>query len=90
MVAKLPVLQGTTTTASIMTHGFDPYLSEWSPYHGAQYAVLLSLAKLAALGGNISKAYLSFQEYFEKLKHSLCPGVKVVSALLGAYERNAN
>ena len=85
MVAKLPVLQGTTTTASIMTHGFDPYLSEWSPYHGAQYAVLLSLAKLAALGGNISKAYLSFQEYFEKLNSPMSWG-KVVSALLGAYE----
>ena len=85
MVAKLPVLQGTTTTASIMTHGFDPYLSEWSPYHGAQYAVLLSLAKLAALGGNISKAYLSFQEYFEKLSSPISWG-KVVSALLGAYE----
>lgn len=85
MVAKLPVLQGTTTTTSIMTHGFDPYLSEWSPYHGAQYAVLLSLAKLAALGGDISKAYLSFQEYFEKLNGSTSWG-KVVSALLGAYE----
>ena len=85
MVAKLPVLQGTTTTASIMTHGFDPYLSEWSPYHGAQYAVLLSLAKLAALGGDISKAYLSFQEYFEKLNTPMSWG-KVVSALLGAYE----
>ena len=85
MVAKLPVLQGTTTTASIMTHGFDPYLSEWSPYHGAQYAVLLSLAKLAAIGGDISKAYLSFQEYFEKLNTPMSWG-KVVSALLGAYE----
>lgn len=85
MVAKLPVLQGTTTTTSIMTHGFDPYLSEWSPYHGAQYAVLLSLAKLAALGGDISKAYLSFQEYFEKLTSPTSWG-KVVSALLGAYE----
>jgi len=85
MVAKLPVLQGTTTTTSIMTHGFDPYLSEWSPYHGAQYAVLLSLAKLAALGGDISKAYLSFQEYFEKLNTPMSWG-KVVSALLGAYE----
>ena len=85
MVAKLPVLQGTTTTASIMTHGFDPYLSEWSPYHGAQYAVLLSLAKLAALGGDISKAYLSFQEYFEKLNTPMSWG-KVISALLGAYE----
>ena len=85
MVAKLPVLQGTTTTASIMTHGFDPYLSEWSPYHGAQYAVLLSLAKLAALGGDISRAYLSFQEYFEKLNSPMSWG-KVISALLGAYE----
>ncbi len=85
MVAKLPVLQGTTTTTSIMTHGFDPYLSEWSPYHGAQYAVLLSLAKLAALGGDISKAYLSFQEYFEKLNSPTSWG-KVVSAILGAYE----
>lgn len=85
MVAKLPVLQGTTTTTSIMTHGFDPYLSEWSPYHGAQYAVLLSLAKLAALGGDISKAYLSFQEYFEKPNSPTSWG-KVVSSLLGAYE----
>ena len=85
MVAKLPVLQGATTTASIMTHGFDPYLSEWSPYHGAQYAVLLSLAKLAAIGGDISKTYLSLQEYFEKLNSPASWG-KVVSALLGAYE----
>ena len=85
MVAKLPVMHGNTTTTSIMTHGFDPYLSEWSPYHGAQYAVLLSLAKLAALGGDISKAYLSFQEYFEKLNSPISWG-KVVSALLGAYE----
>ena len=85
MVAKLPVMHGNTTTTSIMTHGFDPYLSEWSPYHGAQYAVLLSLAKLAAIGGDISKAYLSFQEYFEKLSSPISWG-KVVSALLGAYE----
>ena len=85
MVAKLPLLQGTTTTTSIMTHGFDPYLSEWSPYHGAQYAILLSLAKLASLGGDISNAYLSFQEYFEKLNSPTSWG-KVVSALLGAYE----
>lgn len=85
MVAKLPVIHGNTTTTSIMTHGFDPYLSEWSPYHGAQYAVLLSLAKLAAIGGDISKAYLSLQEYFEKLNSPASWG-KVVSALLGAYE----
>ena len=85
MVAKLPVLHGNTTTASIMTHGFDPYLSEWSPYHGAQYAVLLSVAKIAALGGDTTKVYLSLQEYFEKLQSPTAWG-KVVSALLGAYE----
>ena len=85
MVAKLPALQGNTTTASIMTHGFDPYLSEWSPYHGAQYAVLLSVAKIAALGGDTTKVYLSLQEYFEKLQSPTSWG-KVVSALLGAYE----
>ena len=85
MVAKLPVLHGNTTTASIMTHGFDPYLSEWSPYHGAQYAVLLSVAKIAALGGDTTKVYLSLQEYFEKLQSPTSWG-KVVSALLGAYE----
>ncbi len=85
MVAKIPVLQGNTTTASIMTHGFDPYLSEWSPYHGAQYAVLLSVAKIAALGGDITKVCLSLQEYFEKLQTPTAWG-KVVSALLGAYE----
>ena len=85
MVAKLPVLHGNTTTASIMTHGFDPYLSEWSPYHGAQYAVLLSVAKIAALGGDTTKVYLSLQEYFEKLQRPTAWG-KVVSALLGAYE----
>ena len=85
MVAKLPVLHGNTTTASIMTHGFDPYLSEWSPYHAAQYAVLLSVAKIAALGGDTTKVYLSLQEYFEKLQSPTAWG-KVVSALLGAYE----
>lgn len=85
MVAKLPILYGNTTTASIMTHGFDPYLSEWSPYHGAQYAVLLSVAKIAALGGDTTKVYLSLQEYFEKLQSPTAWG-KVVSALLGAYE----
>lgn len=85
MVAKLPVLGGTTTTASVMTHGFDPYLSEWSPFHGAQYAVLLSIAKLVALGGNRRAAYLSLQEYFEKMQNPMSWG-KPVAALLGAYE----
>lgn len=85
MVAKLPVLHGETTTASIMTHGFVPELSAWSPYHGAQYAVLLSVAKLVALGGNRKSAYLTLQEYFEHLTTAESWG-KPVSALLGAYK----
>ena len=85
MVAKLPVLHGETTTASIMTHGFVPELSAWSPYHGAQYSVLLSVAKLVALGGRRQDAYLTLQEYFERL-HSKESWGKPVSALLGAYK----
>lgn len=85
MVAKLPVLNGETTTASIMTHGFVPELSDWSPYHGAQYAVLLSVAKLVALGGHREDAYLTLQEYFERLNSKESWG-KPVAALLGAYK----
>ncbi|WP_314642872.1 phosphoribosylformylglycinamidine synthase [uncultured Veillonella sp.] len=85
MVAKLPVLNGQTTTASIMTHGFVPELSDWSPYHGAQYAVLLSVAKLVALGGRREDAYLTLQEYFERLNTKESWG-KPVAALLGAYK----
>ena len=85
MVAKLPVLNGETTTASIMTHGFVPELSDWSPYHGAQYAVLLSIAMLVALGGRREDAYLTLQEYFERLNSKESWG-KPVSALLGAYK----
>ena len=85
MVAKLPVLNGETTTASIMTHGFVPELSDWSPYHGAQYAVLLSVAKLVALGGRREDAYLTLQEYFERLNTKESWG-KPVAALLGAYK----
>ena len=85
MVAKLPVLNGETTTASIMTHGFVPELSDWSPYHGAQYAVLLSVAKLVALGGRREDAYLTLQEYFERRNSKESWG-KPVAALLGAYK----
>lgn len=85
MVAKLPVLNGETTTASIMTHGFVPELSDWNPYHGAQYAVLLSVAKLVALGGRREDAYLTLQEYFERLNSKESWG-KPVAALLGAYK----
>ena len=67
MAAKLPVRQGDTDTVSFMTHGYDPDLASWSPFHGAVYAVLLSLARIMALGGNWRKSYLTLQEYFEKL-----------------------
>jgi len=83
MVAKIPVLEGETTAATYMTHGFDPYLSEDSPFHGAVYAVVESLAKIVALGADYRKTYLSFQEYFERLTGKESWG-KPVAALLGA------
>lgn len=83
MAAKIPVPDSETTTASIMTHGFDPYLASWSPFHGGVYAVLSSLAKLVALGGNPAQAYLTLQEYFEKLTSPQSWG-KPTAALLGA------
>lgn len=83
MVAKIPVLEGETTAATYMTHGFDPYLSERSPFHGALYAVVESVAKLVALGANYRQTYLSFQEYFERLTDEKSWG-KPVAALLGA------
>lgn len=86
MAAKLPVLHGETTTASLMTHGFDPYISEWSPFHGAQQAILLSVAKIVALGGKRSAVYLTLQEYFERLNQDKTAWGKPVAALLGAYE----
>ena len=63
MVAKLPVLKGTTDTVTMMSYGFDPYLSSWSPYHGAIYAVISSVAKIVAVGGDYSKIRFTFQEY---------------------------
>jgi phosphoribosylformylglycinamidine synthase len=86
MVAKLPVIDGNTTTCTIMTHGFDPYLSKWSPYHGAQYAVIHSLAKIVAMGGDYKKARLTLQEYFEKLNKNEVKWGKPFSALLGAFK----
>ncbi len=85
MVAKLPVLNGETKTVSIMTHGFDPALAVWSPFHGALYAIIQSIAKLTALGGDRKKAYLTLQEYFEKLGTDEIAWGKPVSALLGAF-----
>ena len=67
MAAKIPVLKGETSTCSLMTYGFDPNLSKWSPFHGGMYAVIESLAKITAMGGDFRKARLTFQEYFERL-----------------------
>jgi phosphoribosylformylglycinamidine synthase len=85
MIAKLPVLEGATDTVTMMSYGFDPYLSTWSPYHGAGYAVLLSVAKIVASGGDASKIRLTFQEYFKKLGADPYRWGQPFSALLGAY-----
>lgn len=84
MVAKLPVRHGETDTASFMAHGYDPELAVWSPFHGAACAVLLSCARIAALGADWRKTYLTLQEYFEKLTDPHSWG-KPAAALLGAY-----
>ena len=85
MAAKLPVRGGNTTTATVMSYGYSPTLSKISPFHGAMYAVLDSIAKLVASGGNFRKAYLSFQEYFEKLGNDPSRWGKPLAALLGAH-----
>lgn len=84
MVAKVPVRKGETDTASFMAHGFDPELAEWSPFHGAVYAILLSMTRLVAMGADWTKTYLTLQEYFEKLTDASSWG-KPVAALLGAF-----
>lgn len=86
MAAKLPLLSGQTTTCTLMAHGFDPKLSKLSPYHGAIYAVLHSVAKIVAMGGDYSKIRLSFQEYFEKLGKDEEKWGKPFAALLGAFK----
>lgn len=85
MVAKIPVTHGNTTTASIFTHGYDPDLAIWSPFHGALYAVIQSIAKLVALGGDRKKVYLTMQEFFQSLGTNEKAWGQPVSALLGAY-----
>lgn len=85
MVAKIPVMNGKTTTASIFTHGYDPDLAIWSPFHGALYAVIQSIAKLVALGGDRKKVYLTMQEFFQSLGTNEKAWGQPVSALLGAY-----
>ena len=85
MVAKLPVLQGTTDTVTMMSYGFDPYLSSWSPYHGAIYAVISSVVKIVAVGGDYSKIRSTFQEFFQKLGTDPKRWGNPFAALLGAY-----
>ena len=86
MCAKIPVENGITSTCSLMSHGFDPYLSKESPYHGAMYAVVHSVAKIAAMGGDYRNIRLTFQEYFEKLGKEPRRWGKPLSALLGAFK----
>ena len=85
MAALIPVLDGKTDAATLMTYGFDADLSSWSPFHGAYYAVAHSLAKITALGGDHRQAYLTFQEYFERLTKAEKWG-KPLAALLGAFQ----
>ena len=85
-VQKLPVQYGVTTTASVMAQGFNPYVAEWSPYHGAAYAVIEATARLVATGANWSKARFSYQEYFERMDKQAERFGQPVSALLGSIE----
>ena len=85
MVAKLPVLKGKTDTVTMMSYGFNPYLSNWSPYHGAAYAVVESVAKIVAAGGDFSKSRFTFQEYFKRMTEDAKGWGEPMSALLGAY-----
>ena len=86
MVAKLPVLEGKTDTVTMMAYGFDPYLSSWSPYHGAVYAVVESMAKIVANGGDFSKIRFTFQEYFRRMTSDPSRWSQPFAALLGAYD----
>ncbi|WP_308687810.1 phosphoribosylformylglycinamidine synthase [uncultured Streptococcus sp.] len=85
-VQKLPVQHGVTHTASVMAQGFNPYLAEWSPYHGAAYAVIEATARLVAAGANWSKARFSYQEYFERMDKQAERFGQPVAALLGSIE----
>lgn len=86
MVAKLPVRTGKTDTVTMMSYGFDPYLSEWSPYHGAVYAVTESMSKIVAAGGDYQKIRFTFQEYFKRMTGDPARWSQPFSALLGAYD----
>lgn len=86
MVAKLPVSEGKTDTVTMMSYGFDPYLSSWSPYHGAIYAVTESMAKIVAAGGDCRNIRFTFQEYFRRMTSDPSRWSQPFSALLGAYD----
>ncbi|MFS1664523.1 phosphoribosylformylglycinamidine synthase [Streptococcus sp. zg-JUN1979] len=85
-VQKLPVRHGVTHTASVMAQGYNPYLAEWSPYHGAAYAVIEATARLVATGAQWSRARFSYQEYFERMDKEAERFGQPVSALLGSIE----
>lgn len=85
MVAKVPVLTGSSEAVTMMAYGFDPYLSSWSPYHGAVYAVLESLSRIVAAGGDYSKVRFTFQEYFRRMSGEPKRWSQPFAALLGAY-----
>ncbi|MCX7709084.1 MAG: phosphoribosylformylglycinamidine synthase [Clostridia bacterium] len=85
MAAKLPVLEGDTRTGTLMTYGYNPLISKWSTFHGSVYAIVESVAKIVAMGGDYKKVRLTLQEYFEKLGKDAVKWGKPFSALLGAY-----
>ncbi len=85
MVAKVPVQNGTTNTVTMMSYGFDPYLSSWSPYHGAAFAVTESVARIVAAGGDYKKIRFTFQEYFRRMTEDPKRWSQPFAALLGAY-----
>lgn len=86
MIAKLPVLDGVCDTVTMMSYGMDPYLMSWSPYHGAEYAVLTSVAKIVAAGGDATKIRFTFQEYFKRMTEDPKRWGEPMAALLGAYD----
>lgn len=86
MVAKVPVQKGKTDAVTMMSYGFDPYLSLWSPYHGAVYAVTESMARIVAVGGDVNQIHFTFQEYFRRMSEDPKRWSQPFAALLGAYE----
>ncbi len=86
MIAKLPTLKGNTDTVTMMSYGFDPYLSSWSPYHGAIYAIVSSMSKIVASGGDYKNIRFTFQEYFKRMTEDKVRWGQPFAALLGAFD----